>query len=380
MSQDNLPDFIYVADQGELDKMIASITGQPFLAVDTESNSLFAYQEQVCLIQFSIPTVDYLVDPLALPDLSGLGPIFADSKTEKIFHAAEYDLICLKRDFGFEFRSIFDTMAAARILGRTAVSLGSVLTEEFGLELDKRYQRANWGRRPLTAEMLAYARLDSHYLIQLRERMHTTLADAGLLELANEDFERACQVTVPETNGNSENVWRLIKNQDVSPQQAAVLQELVNYRSRKAQAADLPPFKILGNEVLLTTALACPATMRDLEESGALSGRNLQRHGRAFLRAVQKGLASPPIHRPPRQRPDEKYLARIDKLKDWRKNQATARGVESDVILPREILEEIARTNPNNLDGLSPLMAGLPWRFNHYGMEIIQTIHPKEIE
>ncbi|MHC1782504.1 MAG: ribonuclease D [Anaerolineaceae bacterium] len=378
MSQAPSSTYVYVANQNVLEKMLAAFAGQPCLAVDTESNSLFAYREQICLIQFSIRGADYLVDPLVLPDLSGLATIFADPRTEKIFHAAEYDLICLKRDFGFEFNNIFDTMAAARILGRTALSLGSVLTEEFGLELDKRYQRANWGKRPLTAEMLDYARLDSHYLIDLRGRMHAALKDAGMLELAREDFARACQISVPVTDGNNENVWRLVKNQDITPQQAAVLQELVNYRNRQAQSADLPPFKILSSETLLAVALACPGTLSELEVTGALSGRNLQRHGRAFLRAVQKGLQDPPVHRPARQRPDDRYLARIDKLKDWRKTTALEKKVESDVILPRETLEEIAKQNPATLDALAPLMENLPWRLKNYGPAILQSIQPKE--
>src|SRR5512133_1809833 len=116
-------------------QMVEKLAGFPSLSVDTESNSLHAYQEQVCLIQFSTADVDYLVDPLALPDLSLLGPILANPQIEKIFHAAEYDLICLRRDFNFQFANIFDTMVAARVLGRPAVGLGSLLEAEFGISV-----------------------------------------------------------------------------------------------------------------------------------------------------------------------------------------------------------------------------------------------------
>ena len=111
----------------DLNNLVHLLENQPRVAVDTESNSLFAYMEQVCLIQFSIPGSDFMVDPIALPDLSPLAKLFSDPKIEKIFHAAEYDLICLKRDFNFEFNSVFDTMQAARILGRTNVGLGGML-------------------------------------------------------------------------------------------------------------------------------------------------------------------------------------------------------------------------------------------------------------
>ena len=98
--------------------MVRDLQRHSLLAVDTESNSLYVYREQVCLLQFSTGETDYLVDALSSMDLSILGPVFADEGIEKVFHAAEYDVICLKRDFGFEFANIFDTMHAARILGQ----------------------------------------------------------------------------------------------------------------------------------------------------------------------------------------------------------------------------------------------------------------------
>jgi ribonuclease D len=127
MNAERLPEPILIQRPVDLHKLAERLCREGILAVDTESNSLFAYQEQVCLIQFSTPEMDYLVDPLALEDLSPLGEVFSAEGTEKVFHAAEYDLICLSRDFGFEFANLFDTMVAARILGRKAVGLGSLL-------------------------------------------------------------------------------------------------------------------------------------------------------------------------------------------------------------------------------------------------------------
>ena len=158
---------VWIATPVALHKLAGELTRQPRLAVDTESNSLYAYREQVCLIQFSTPETDYLVDPLALNDLSRLAPIFANPEIQKIFHAAEYDLITLKRDFGFTFTNLFDTMQATRILGYQQVGLDSILAEKFGVIVNKRFQKANWGQRPLPADLINYARLDTHYLLDL---------------------------------------------------------------------------------------------------------------------------------------------------------------------------------------------------------------------
>jgi len=160
-----MPKPTFINQPAALEALAETLLGETCIAVDTESNSLYAYREQVCLIQFSTRQRDMLVDPLALDDLSALREVFSSEGIEKVFHAAEYDLICLRRDFGFEFSNIFDTMVAGRILGRDEVGLGAMLLREFNVQVDKRHQRANWGQRPLPEHLLNYAQYDTHYLI-----------------------------------------------------------------------------------------------------------------------------------------------------------------------------------------------------------------------
>lgn len=142
-----LPAF-QVDNPDQFQKMLADFKGIRRLAVDTESNSLFAYSEQVCLIQFSTKKEDYLVDCLAGVDISALKKIFANPKVEKIFHAAEYDILCMKRDYSFEFASLFDTMQAARILGIEKLGLASLLFDLFEIDHPKGLQKSDWAKRP----------------------------------------------------------------------------------------------------------------------------------------------------------------------------------------------------------------------------------------
>ncbi len=148
---------VWVDSVPALERMVVDLQKYPMLGVDTESNSLHAYQERVCLIQFSTHSTDYLLDPFPFENLDLLAPLFANPSIEKIFHAAEYDVICLKRDYGFTFTNLFDTMLAARILGMQAVGLASILEAEFGISVDKKYQRANWGKRPIAQALREYA-------------------------------------------------------------------------------------------------------------------------------------------------------------------------------------------------------------------------------
>jgi ribonuclease D len=354
--------------------MAADLAKHPIVAVDTESNSLFVYREQVCLIQFSTPSTDYLVDPMALIDLAPLGPLFADPHIEKVFHAAEYDLICLKRDFGFQFANLFDTMQAARILGRPSVGLGAMLESEFGVTVDKRYQRANWGQRPLPPAQLRYARLDTHYLIPLRLRLLEALRKSGRWPLAEEDFRRTCHVNGRTVDDTLEPCYRIPGSQDLSHQQNSVLQQLCRFRDRLARQSNSPPFRILSNQGLLELARVCPQTLDELDRVRDVNSRIVERYGQEMLAAIQQGLLQPPAPRASSPRPSDAYLLRLDALRTWRKQSAQDLGVESDVVLPRDVLYAIAEANPRRPEDLQPLMAQLPYRMEHFGPSILQTL------
>ncbi len=362
---------------GGLTRLAQVLSDQTTLAVDTESNSLFAYREQVCMVQFSTRQADYLVDPLSLADLSPLGPVFANPHIQKIFHAAEYDLLCMKRDFNFTFNNLFDTMLAARILGRKEVGLGSILEAEFNLQVDKRHQRANWGQRPLPDYLLDYARQDTHYLIELGARLARQLEEKGLTPLAQEDFRRLCQVEASSENGKTA-CWRVTGVHKLSPQQAAVLQELCVYRDEMARQMNRPLFKVISDHTLLAIASAVPTSMNELKELPGMTKHQLDRHGKSILQMVQRGLQAKPIHRPHNARPDENFLARVEALKQWRKHKANELEVESDIVLPRDLLHALANQNPLELEGLGECLKDVPWRRAQYGEEILVVLRKLE--
>jgi ribonuclease D len=370
----SLPEATLVTRTAGLQQLVKTLSCQPIVAVDTESNSLHAYREQVCLIQFSIPQADYLVDPLVLPDISPLASIFTNPKIEKVFHAAEYDVICLRRDFGFEFKNLFDTMAAARILGRKAVGLGDMLLAEFGIALDKRFQRADWGERPLPRSLQTYARFDTHYLIALRDRLREELVSRDLWPLAVEDFARLCFANGRAPDEESEACWRINGIRDLSPQETAVLAELCQYREGVAISLDRPRFKVLGDQTLLKIASTCPSSLDELRSLPGMTQWQIHRHGRSILDAVQRGLQAKPMRPPRTTRPDESYLSRMEALKKWRKVTARKLEVESDVVLPREMLNELSARNPRTPQELAETMADVPWRLERFGSQILEVL------
>lgn len=358
-----------------LDEVISYLSSQSIIAVDTESNSLYAYQERVCLIQFSTREEDFLIDPFAFTDLSGLNPLFQNAGIEKVFHAAEYDIICLRRDYHFSFENLFDTMIAARILGRKEVGLGSLLEAEFGIHLNKRFQRANWGQRPLPDDLLLYAKDDTHYLLPLREKLRDELEKRQLLPLAQEDFQRMCHNSEHEcSNSKGDDCWRISGAYDLPPETAAILQELCNYRDRMARRFDRPLFKVFSDQVLLHLAQHRPSSLEELARIPGLSQRQIERHGRALLQTIQKGLHSPPIYPNRPNRPSDAYLSRLDSLRTWRKTIATRMGVPSDVVLPRDVMLRLAAASIRSAEDLQMTLADVPWRLAHFGDQLLSLL------
>ncbi|MFU8827558.1 MAG: ribonuclease D [Brevefilum sp.] len=367
-------ELVWVDQPQQLHQAAQELAEADILAVDTESNSLYAYQEQVCLIQFSTRDKDYLVDALVLPDLSPLAEIFISDRILKVFHAAEYDLICLFRDYGFRFNYLFDTMIAARILGYQKIGLGSLLEKYFRVQMNKKYQRANWGKRPLKADMLEYARLDSRYLISLQDELRAELIAADRWELALEDFRRLTQGVEDTTESSEEDFWKIHGARDLSPEKAAVLKSLYQYRESVAKGQNRPPFKVISHQALIEMAEVCPKQYTDLLNLSALHKNQATRYGRGLLEAIRAGKQAPPACPPNHTRPHNSVLHRIDALQDWRKHTGRSLGVPSDVVLPRDVLNRIAWANPRDKAALEVEMHDVPYRFDRFGDQILAII------
>lgn len=336
---------------------------------------MFAYRERVCLIQITIPDQDFIIDPLAVDDLSALGELIHDSAVEKIFHAAEYDLILLKRDYGWQLHNLFDTMWAARILGYTQVGLVSLLEQFFQVKLNKHQQKSNWCQRPLSAAQLAYAHFDTHYLPDLRDRLDAELRDKGYEGEAAEIFTEQAEVRLPDNGFDPESFWGINGVGDLSSQGQATARALYIYRNQEAKQRNLPLFKVFGDRTLIELAQTIPLQLADVERVHGMTRGQVQRYGQRLLDVIRESRPDPPPTPPTRsKRPPESVLNRYDRLHTWRKERGRARGVESDVIVGREALWTIAQANPKTTAELAALNVLGPWRFQTYAADILKVL------
>jgi ribonuclease D len=347
------------------------------LAVDLEMDSLHHYREKVCLIQVSTRSESWLIDPLALKDLSPLAAPLGNPAILIVMHGADYDIRSLHRDFGIEVENLFDTMIAARFLGLTEFGLAALLRARYGIELDKKYQKADWSKRPLSPEMRAYASADTSDLLPLYDQLHGELAGKGRLSWQEEECALVCRARVSEKEGP---LFLSCKGAGKHKGRSlAALEELLCYRDRQAQQLDRPPFKVMSAETLLEAAEKKPCSLSELAGIKGMTPKQLQRHGPALLAAIATALELPEeklprFPRTRREEPSEGAKERLKRLKSWREKASAALGLEPGVISPNWLLEAAADMNPISLAGLDGIAGMREWQKGLYGKELIEVL------
>jgi ribonuclease D len=354
----------------------ARILGQAkIIGVDLEADSMYHYFEKVCLLQVATESATYVMDPLALRDLSALRPVFSNPRIRKVFHGADYDIRSLYRDFQLEIENLFDTQLACKFLGLRETGLEALLRNRFQVELNKKFQRADWSRRPLSTEMVKYAAMDSRYLIPLARMLEQELEEKSRLSWVKEECLSLTKVRfTPSSPGP---LYLKVKGASrLDPRSLAVLETLLEFREAKAQQADLPPFKVLGNEPLLELAMKKPLDLKELETGKILSRKQIDRYGTRLLQEIQRDMAIPDKDLPlyPREaRPgfSPPVRHRVKALKKWRDRQAENLGLEPGILINNSLITALALKNPRSINEMEEIPGLKSWLQDHFGPEIL---------
>ncbi|HEX9407960.1 MAG TPA: ribonuclease D [Thermoanaerobaculia bacterium] len=370
---------IWIDTQAPFDGAMKRVAAQPKVAVDTEADSLHSYFDKVCLIQISIPGEDLVIDPLRKIDLSAFGAILANERITKVLHGGDYDLRILNRDFGFTIANVIDTMICAQFLGYDAIGLAALLERYFAVTVDKTHQRADWAMRPLPRVMLEYAASDTRHLIELADTMRGELLEIGRWEWAQEEFARLATIRFSEREDNGEGFRRLKGINAFDRRSLAIVRALYDWRDEMARAADRPPFKIFGNDLILEVARAKAGTVEALNGIKGLSPAHRRRYEREILRRVREALALPEEMLPEKNEAkqwsrDKAVESRVSRLKDVRDKKAKELKLDPGVLAPRHVLTAIA-----TIGDLDHIPAMREWQKRVLGEAFIQALgtrHP----
>jgi ribonuclease D len=387
-----LPQVTLINTQAEWDRAAARLAQEPELALDTESNSLYTYRESICLIQIAAGEQVFLLDPLAVPDLSALGRILADSTVVKVLHGSDYDIRSFDRDYGFNIASLFDTETAARFLGQTSPNLASVLETFLGVVIPKsrKLQRSNWALRPLSVEALDYAGNDVRHLSQLAQRLRHKLGQLDRQFWVQEEFQRLERARFGPSRSPDEALFRVKGSEHLRPRELAVFKQLFIWREGEAKRLDRPPFQVVGNDTLLTLAQSSADGGSRTRDVLGMFSRMPRRFQEGMRVAISRGLAGPEMQRPGLPRRESPWTGpgreRLQRLKGWRTGRGASLSLDPPLLWPAVSLERLA-LNPEDwraelLDGESGNGAQQgthevrAWQRREFGSELQELVCP----
>ena len=351
---------ILVTNQALWEEIAVKLGQETELAIDTESNSLYAYRERVCLIQIGTREETFLLDPLAIDDLSSLGRLLADPDLVKVLHGSDYDLRSLDRNYGFAIQGLFDTEVAARFLGSTSPNLASVLENFLRVSIPKsrKIQTSDWGSRPLSNMAIEYAANDVSHLVAMAANVRERLLQAGRLAWVEEECQRLQRTKYSSPQPPQVTFLRVKGSERLTPRELAILKELFLAREEAAARLDCPPFKVLSNEILVRTAQSVSTSDAALLEEEGMAGLSppvVRRWGNLIRAAVARGLQGPEYRRPLRQRRDRSWTqeskTRLRRLKEWRVQRGADLGLDPPLLWPTASLERWAQLGTRHAAG-----------------------------
>jgi ribonuclease D len=310
-------------------------------------------------------------------DLSPLAPVLADATVTKIFHGADYDVTTLKRDFGFQFGGLFDTMIAARLLGRTEFGLQALVRAELGIELEKGAQKDDWSRRPLTQRQIQYALADVAHLVPLQQRLEGELIAKGRLDWLREEVEAVGALPAARRRVDPDSYQRVKGAKELSPRGLAILREVHAWREGLAEKTNIPAFKIVQPGTLLQIASAPITTREALARLPDLRrwGREVPTLFAAIERAQQlPENALPQWVKQPWIKMSGEVRRRVEALQRLRTKLGAATGLDPSLVLSQKLIDRIAETAPSNAEALAAIEGVRRWRVVAWGSEILTAI------
>ncbi|HET7275593.1 MAG TPA: HRDC domain-containing protein [Longimicrobiaceae bacterium] len=372
----------YIETPEHLDRVLERLAELPLIAVDTEAAGYHRYLDSISLLQISSREENFLIDPIALDDLSGLRPILEDEKIETIFHDADFDLRILDRDLQLRVAGLFDTQIAAAFLGERALGLGALVERYLGIKLPKAYQRADWAERPLSEGMKDYAATDTVHLPALRDKLRTALEEKGRLAWAEEEFARREETRWSVTADQLAGFMRIKGARDLTGRGLAILREIFDWREEVARERDQAAFRVLANKAMIEIGLRAPANRDELMSITGVSDRMADRSGADLLEAVKRGEAVvddelprfPPSKRWDR---DPESEARGERLRGVRNRLAAELDLDPGFLMSRAVLDEIARRNPASIAELENLPDIRRWQIVAIGEPLMHALRSR---
>lgn len=356
-----------------LHAVVARCLAAPAVAVDTEFVWTSTFFPRLGLIQLGVsPAEVWLVDNIAIGDISPLAPLLQAENVVKIFHDPDMDLPILARTVGCPTRNVFDTRLAAGFAGFPSIlSLARLIQEFFGVELPKTQTRTDWCHRPLTPHQLAYALDDVRYMPELRERLLERVRERGNEAWLREEMARY-EPPGQSPEADPEEAFRNIKGMGhLTPAQLAVLQKVVAWREEAARRLDLPRRRVLSDEAAIVLARRQPRDPQSVQKLECVARRTARDHAGELVAAIAAGAALPPGQWPRLGgSPIDSKTMKIhaDAILETVRQAAAKRDVDPAIVTSRRDANQLVIAQVRGQTDGHPLRSG--WRAELLGQDL----------
>ncbi|PKL50816.1 MAG: hypothetical protein CVV42_02080 [Candidatus Riflebacteria bacterium HGW-Riflebacteria-2] len=374
----------------QLEAFFKRAEGSDIIALDVESAGFYRYYSRVNLIQIATRAEAAIIDPQKIKDFSSFQKFAASSSCIWLFHGGDYDISMLARDLEIYIPRMFDTRKAAEFLGQRELGLRALTEKYLGFTLDKRLQRCDWSRRPLTPAMKEYGLLDAVCLVPIFDFMVRELDDLGRLDWTMQECEyiaRASrEVSPPKRNPYA---FRIKGSSRLSPRSLAVLRSVWELREKIAERQDRASFMLLSNQALLEIARQIPRTVSGLSVIKHIGRDFLNRYGQDLQAAIREGIESDLTDLEPPPRPRERHellnawegeLAKA--LREIRDEVAGRLQIPAPVLAPTHALYDLAKLRPETMGQLVQSEILHEWQARQLGdgfLAVLQQEPPQKI-
>lgn len=331
-------------------KLRAAAQPQGRTVLDLEADSLHRHREKLCLIQYADAEGVFIIDPLAIEDMK-LFTLWLQ-EADVWMHGADYDMSLLQNAYGVLPHMILDTQIAARLLGFQQFGLAALVEHYYGIVLSKKNQRANWGLRPMPADMKEYAQGDVKYMLGMADKLVAELNQLGRYDW----FIESCQCNLEhgrERHQNScQEPWRIKGSGKLTRRGLAALRALWLWRDKEAAAIDRPAFMVCGNDELIRWSTALQ------EFRLVFPSRNMHNHRAARFRKTVEHFQLldeeeyPELIKRTHHESDAHFDSRVDCWLARRNAQAEELALDPSLIATRNQIESIAAHEDKGLAAL----------------------------
>jgi ribonuclease D len=332
----------------EFQELIARAMRTDCVGLDTEFVWERTYYPNLGLIQLALSDEEcFLIDPMAIDDLSVLGELLSSRKVVKILHDAPQDLTILSRATGAIPRNIFDTRVAAGFSGLSStISLADLIATLLDIDLKKTQTRTDWLKRPLDEKQISYALDDVRYLRALRVLLLSRIVVPEIKEWLKEELSAADRADNLVGIDDQQRFLRIKGSGSLDPVALSILKELATWREQEARHINRPRGHVIADNILLSIARDRIDSTEKLKQSALLSAKKLRRYDQKIINCIKTGLSVEAEDRPEPRRPlrlNAREKTAYERLSSFVALKCELQGLDPALIATTSELKQLAK-------------------------------------